>query len=159
MKLIHKPLSEEDIMSYFEKNPIKKVIFGPNIDGFIEMRFICNNDVDLGFEFQNFDFHFNFLFWEFSFVRLHFTRINGNFSSNKIHIKNKDFIAFLRNGIIEEEKNKIIRGEYEFKNILFPDREIINAVTEINGTIFEKRSLGKLFIDYEKEEEEEEEED
>jgi hypothetical protein len=118
------------------------------------MRFICDNDVDLVFEFQNFDFHFNFLFWEFPFVRLHFTRINGNFSSNKIRIKNKEFINFLREGILEEEKNEIIREENEFKNILFPDRETINAVTEINETIFEKRSLRKLFIDYEKEEEE-----
>ena len=154
MELVHKPLGEEDIMSYFEEHPIKKVIFGPNAHGFIEMRFICDNDTDLGFEFHNFDLHFKFLFWEFSLVRLHFTRINGNFSPNEIRIKHKDFIGFLRNGILEEEKNKIIREENEFKNVLFPEREIINAVTEINGTIFEKRSVYQLFSDYKKKEEE-----
>lgn len=154
MVLVDKPLGEEDIMFYFEEHPIKKVIFGPNLHGYIGMRFICDNGADLGFDFHNFDLHFNFLFWEFSLVRLCFTRINGNFSPNEILIKNKEFIKFLREGILEEEKNKIIREENEFKNILFPDRETINAVTEINGTIFEKRSLGKLFIDYEKEEEE-----
>jgi hypothetical protein len=154
MVLVDKPLGEEDIMFYFEEHPIKKVIFGPNLHGYIGMRFICDDDTDLGFDFHNFDLHFNFLFWEFSLVRLYFTRINGNFPSNEIRIKNKEFIKFLREGILEEEKNKIIREENEFKNILFPERETINAVTEINGTIFEKRSLGKLFIDYEKEEEE-----
>lgn len=152
-ELIHKPLTEEDIMSYFEEHPIKKVIFGPNVHGFIEMRFICDNDVDLGFEFHNFDLHFHFLFLQFILVRLHFTRINCNFSPNEIRIKNKEFIKFLREGILEEEKNKIIREENEFINSLFPEREIINAVTEINGTIFEKRSACKLFIDYWKKEE------
>lgn len=152
-ELIHKPLTEEDIMSYFEEHPIKKVIFGPNAHGFIEMRFICDNDTDLGFEFHNFDLYFHFLIWEFSLVRLRFTRINGNFSSNKIRIKNKEFIKFLREGILEEEKNKIIREENDFKNILFPEREIVNAVTEINGTIFEKRGVSQLFSDYKKKEE------
>jgi hypothetical protein len=154
MVLVDKPLGEEDIMFYFEEHPIKKVIFGPNLHGYIGMRFICDDDTDLGFDFHNFDLHFNFLFWEFSLVRLYFTRINGNFPSNEIRIKNKEFIKFLREGILEEEKNKIIREENEFKNILFPDRETINAVTEINGTIFEKRGLSQLFSDYEKEEEE-----
>ena len=153
-EIIYKHLIEEDIMSYFEEHPIKKVIFGPNVHGFIQMRFICDNDADLGFEFHNFDLHFNFLFWEFSLVRLRFTRINGNFSPYEIRIKNKEFIKFLREGILEEEKNKITREENEFKNSLFPNRETINAVTEINGTIFEKRNLGKLFIDNEEEEEE-----
>lgn len=153
MELVHKPLGEEDIMSYFEEHPIKKVIFGPNAHGFIEMRFICDNDTDLGFEFHNFDLHFHFLIWDFSLVRLSFTRINGNFSPNEIRIKNKEFINFLREGILEEEKNKIIREENEFKNVLFPEREIINAVTEINGTIFEKRGVSQLFSDYKKEEE------
>lgn len=152
-ELIHKPLTEEDIMSYFEEHPIKKVIFGPNACGFIEMRFICDNDTDLGFEFRNFDLYFHFLIWEFSLVRLCFTRINGKFSSNKIRIKNKEFIKFLREGILEEEKNKIIREENDFKNILFPEREIVNAVTEINGTIFEKRGVSQLFSDYKKKEE------
>lgn len=147
-ELIHKPLTEEDIMSYFEEHPIKKVIFGPNPHGYIGMRFICDNGADLGFDFYNFDLHFNFLFWNFSLVRLCFTRINGNFSPNEIRIKNKEFINFLREGILEEEKNKIIREENEFKNILFPERETINAVTEINGTIFEKRSIYQLFSDY-----------
>ena len=153
MELVDKKLGEEDIMSYFEEHPIKKVIFGPNLHGYIGMRFICDNDADLGFDFHNFDLHFNFLFWEFSLVRLCFTRINGNFSPNEIRIKNKEFIKFLREGILEEEKNKIIREENEFINSLFPEREIINAVTEINGTIFEKRSACKLFIDYWKKEE------
>lgn len=152
-ELIHKPLSEEDIMSYFEEHPIKKVIFGPNVYGFIEMRFICDNEADLGFYFHNFDLHFNFLFWEFSLVRLRFTRINGNFSPNIIRIKNKEFIKFLREGILEEEKNKIIREENELKNSLFPKRETVNVVTEINGTIFEKRSVHQLFSDYKKKEE------
>lgn len=150
MELVHKPLGEEDIMSYFEEHPIKKVIFGPNLRGFIEMRFICDNDTDLGFEFHNFDLHFHFLIWDFSLVRLRFTRINGNFSTNEIRIRNKEFIKFLREGILEEEKNKIIREENELKNSLFPEREIINAVTEINGTIFEKRGVSQLFIDYKK---------
>ena len=154
MELVHKPLGEEDIMSYFEEHPIKKVIFGPNLHGFIEMRFICDNDADLGFEFHNFDLHFHFLIWEFSLVRLSFTRINGNFSTNEIRIRNKEFIKFLREGILEEEKNKIIREENELKNSLFPEREIINAVTEINGTIFEKRGVSQLFIDYKKKAEE-----
>lgn len=153
MELVHKPLGEEDIMSYFEEHPIKKVIFGPNAHGFIEMRFICDNDTDLGFEFHNFDLHFHFLIWEFSLVRLRFTRINGNFSPNEIRIKNKEFIKFLREGILEEEKNKIIREENELKNSLFPELEIINAVTEINGTIFEKRGVSQLFSDYKKKEE------
>ena len=153
MELVHKPLGEEDIMFYFEEHPIKKVIFEPNAHGFIEMRFICDNDADLGFDFYNFDLHFHFLFWDFSLVRLRFTRINGNFSPNEIRIKNKEFINFLREGILEEEKNKIIREENEFKNVLFPEREIINAVTEINGTIFEKRGVSQLFSDYKKEEE------
>ncbi len=152
-ELIHKSLTEEDIMSYFEEHPIKKVIFGPNIHGFIEMRFICDNDVDLGFDFHNFDLHFNFLFWEFSLVRLHFTRVNGDFSPNEIRIKNKEFIKFLREGILEEEKNKIIREENILKNRLFPERETVNAVTEINGTIFEKRGVFQLFGDYKKKEE------
>ena len=152
MELVHKPIGEEDIMSYFEEHPIKKVIFGPNVHGFIEMRFICDNDTDFGFEFHNFNLHFHFLIWDFSLVRLSFTRINGNFSSNEIRIKNKEFIKFLREGILEEEKNKIIREENEFKNILFPERETINAVTEINGTIFEKRGISQLFSDYKKEE-------
>ena len=137
-------------MSYFEEHPIKKVIFEPNLHGFIKMRFICDNDTDLGFEFHNFDSHFNFLFWEFSLVRLRFKRINGDFSPYEIYIKNKEFIKFLRDGILEEEKNKIIREENEFKKILFPERETISAVTEINGTVFEKRSVSQLFIDYEK---------
>ena len=154
VELVDKKLGEEDIMSYFEEHPIKKVIFGPNLHGYIGMRFICDNDADLGFDFYNFDLHFNFLFWEFSLVKLHFTRINGNFSPNEIRIKNKEFIKFLREGILEEEKNKIIREENEFKNILFPERETINAVTEINGTIFEKRGLSQLYSDYEEEEEE-----
>ena len=154
MELVHKPLGEEDIMSYFEKHPIKKVIFVSNAHGFIEMRFICDNDTDLGFEFHNFDLHFHFLIWDFSLVRLSFTRINGNFSPNEIRIKNKEFIKFLREGILEEEKNKIIREENELKNSLFPEREIINAVTEINGTIFEKRGVSQLFIDYKKKAEE-----
>ena len=153
VELVDKQLGEEDIMSYFEEHPIKKVIFGPNLHGYIGMRFICDNDADLGFDFYNFDLHFNFLFWEFSLVKLHFTRINGNFSPNEIRIKNKEFIKFLREGILEEEKNKIIREENEFKNILFPERETINAVTEINGTIFEKRSVSQLFSDYKKKEE------
>ena len=153
MELVHIPLGEEDIMCYFEKHPIKKVIFGPNAHGFIEMRFICDNDTDLGFEFHDFDLHFNFLIWEFSLVRLCFTRINGNFSPNEIRIKNKEFIKFLREGILEEEKNKIIREENELKNTLFPELEIINAVTEINGTIFEKRGVSQLFSDYKKKEE------
>lgn len=154
MELVHKPIGEEDIMSYFEEHPIKKVIFGPNLRGFIEMRFICDNDTDLGFEFHNFDLHFHFLIWDFSLVRLRFTRINGNFSTNEIRIRNKEFIKFLREGILEEEKNKIIREENELKNSLFPEREIINAVTEINGTIFEKRGVSQLFIDYKKKSEE-----
>ena len=140
-------------MSYFEEHPIKKVIFGPNVYGFIEMRINCVNEADLGFEFHNFDLHFHFLFWDFSLVRLRFTRINGNFSPNEIRIKNKEFIKFLREGILEEEKNKIIREENKLKNSLFPEREIINAVTEINGTIFEKRGVSQLFIDYKKKEE------
>jgi hypothetical protein len=152
-ELIHKPLTEEDIMSYFEEHPIKKVIFGPNAHGFIEMRFICDNEADLGFDFHNFDLHFNFLFWDFSLVRLSFTRINGNYSPNKIRIKNKEFIKFLREGILEEEKNKNIREENELKNSLFPERETVNVVTEINGTIFEKRSVYQLFSDYKKKEE------
>ena len=151
-EIIHKSLTEDDIMTYFEEHPIKKVIFGPNVHGFIEMRFICDNDIDLGFEFHNFDLHFHFLIWEFSLVRLRFMRINGNFSPNEIRIKNKEFIKFLREGILEEEKNKNIREENELKHSLFPEREIINAVTEINGTIFEKRCLSQLFIDYKKEE-------
>ena len=154
MELVHKPLGEEDIMSYFEEHPIKKVIFVPNVHGFIEMRIICDNDTDLGFEFHNFDLHFHFLIWDFSLVRLRFTRINGNFSTNEIRIRNKEFIKFLREGILEEEKNKIIREENELKNSLFPEREIINAVTEINGTIFEKRGVSQLFIDYKKKAEE-----
>ena len=152
-ELIHKPLTEEDVMFYFEEHPIKKVIFGPNVHGFIEMRFICDNDADLGFEFHNFDLHFNFLFWEFSLVRLCFTRVNGDFSPNEIRIKNKEFIKFLREGILEEEKNKIIREENILKNSLFPERETINTVTEINGTIFEKRGVFQLFSDYKKKEE------
>ena len=148
MELVHKPLSEEEIMFYFEEHPIKKVIFGPNAHGSIQMRFICDNEDDLGFDFHNFDLHFNFLFWKFSLVRLYFTRINGNYSPNEIRIKNKEFIKFLREGILEEEKNKIIREENKLKNSLFPERETINAVTEINGTIFEKRSIYQLFSDY-----------
>ena len=97
--------------------------------------------------------YFHFLIWEFSLVRLHFTRINGNFSPNKIRIKNKEFIKFLREGILEEEKNKNIREENEIKNSLFPEQEIVNVVTEVNGTIFEKRGVSQLFSDYKKKEE------
>ena len=153
-ELIHKPLTEEDIMSYFEEHPIKKVIFGNIICSHVSMRVICENGTDLGIDMEYFNCRYRLLFWNFQFDELYLIRVNGTFSPDPIRIKNKELINFFHEGIIQECENEKIRKENEFGLALFPERERNNTVTEINGVLFEKRDPRDLYKDYEKKEEE-----
>ena len=146
---IHKPICEDEVLDFLEKHPIKKVIFDDIICSHVSMRVICENGTDLGIDMECFDCRCRLLFWNFQFDELYLMRVNGTFSPDPIRIKNKELINFFREGIVQECENEKIRKENEFSLALFPEREGIDAVTEINGVLFEKRDTRDMYNDYE----------
>ena len=149
MIMIHKPICEDEVLDFLEEHPIKKVIFGNIICSHVSMRVICEDGTDLGIDMEYFDCRYRLLFWNFQFDELYLIRVNGTFSPDPIRIKNKELINFFREGILQEIENERIRKENEFGLALFPDRERINAVTEVNGVLFEKRDTRDMYNDYE----------